>query len=87
MGNQKHVTSSLTGALNRAKVSDRKVVFMLTETSRALGKNVEELNINRSSIHREHMKHHSQIANKLKDEFKTDVPLIIHWDGKLERKI
>ena len=55
------ITSSLTKALDQAKVSDRKVVFLLTETSRVLGKNVEELNINQFSICQEHMKHHAQI--------------------------
>ena len=34
---------------------------MLTETLRALGKNVKKLNINRFSIRRELMKHHAQL--------------------------
>ena len=30
------------------------------------------------------MKHRAQIAKKkLKDDFKTDFPLLLHWDGKL----
>ena len=70
-------------ALDREKVSDRKAVFVLTETSRALGQSVEELNINRSSIRRERTKHRAQISDKLKSEFKTDIPLVVHWDGKL----
>ena len=56
-------------------------MFFLTETSKALGKNVEELNINRSSIRRERMKHRAQIVKKLKDKFKTDVPLIVTGMG------
>ena len=36
------VTSSFTGALDRVKVSKRKAVFLLTETLKALGKNIEE---------------------------------------------
>ena len=74
--NKNIVTSSLTGALNQTKVSDRKALFLLTETSRALGKNVEELNRNRSSISRQLMKHRAQIAKKLKDEFKTVNPCL-----------
>ena len=29
------------------------------------------------------MKHRAQIVNKLRDEFKTNVPLIVHWNEKL----
>ena len=58
-------------------------MFVLTETSRALGQDVEEMNINRSSICLECTKHCAQIAEKLKAEFKADVPLVVDWDGKL----
>ena len=44
----------LSMALDRSKVSDRNVVLALTETSRGLGKDVGEMNINRSSFIKAH---------------------------------
>ena len=43
--------------------------------------------MNRSSICRESMKHRAQITKKLKNEFKTDVPLIVYWDEKLTQDL
>ena len=63
------------------------MAFMLTETSRAFGQNFEELNINWSSIHHEQTKHRGEIADKLKAEFKTDVPLVVYWNGKLMQEL
>ena len=57
-------------------------MFVLTETYRALGQDVEEMNINKSSICHERTKHCAQIAEKLKAEFKADVPSVVQWDGK-----
>lgn len=76
------VTPGVAASLDRAKVSDRAAVYVLTETARSLGHNPEELNINRSSIHdhcRQHREHH---AFSLKEEIKSDGPLIVHLDGK-----
>ena len=46
------VTPTLAAALDRTKMSDRKAVFKLAEAAKSLGHNIEELNINLSSIHR-----------------------------------
>lgn len=86
-GNKKRMkvmTPYLAAALHRSKVSDRKAVFVVAETARSLGYEVDEITLSRSSIRRERMKHRSNMFQKLKTEFQEqDAKLTVHWDGKL----
>lgn len=77
------VTPSLAAALDRTKMSDRKAVFVLAEAAQSLGHNIEELNINRSSIHRHRESHRMNFARSVQDKFDPTVSLTVHWDGKL----
>lgn len=77
------VTPSLAAALDRTKLSDRKAAFVLAEAAKSLGHNVEELNINRSSIHRHRESHRMIFARSVQDKFDPTVSLTVHWDGKL----
>ncbi|GBL92016.1 hypothetical protein AVEN_102573-1 [Araneus ventricosus] len=55
-GNKKRMkvmTPYLAAALHRSKVSDRKAVFVVAETARSLGYEVDEITLSRSSIRRE----------------------------------
>ncbi|KAG0713776.1 hypothetical protein GWK47_015469 [Chionoecetes opilio] len=65
------------------KLTDRSATYVLTEAARCLGQNVEELNINRSSIRRQRLKHRAAMASKIREEFRSGTPLVVHWDGKL----
>ncbi|GBO44289.1 hypothetical protein AVEN_247284-1 [Araneus ventricosus] len=52
-GNKKRMkvmTPYLAAALHRSKVSDRKAVFVVAETARSLGYEVDEITLSRSSI-------------------------------------
>ncbi|GBP95668.1 hypothetical protein EVAR_67874_1 [Eumeta japonica] len=42
-----------------------------------------EFTVNRSSICRQRRKHRKEIAESLKREFKINLPLTVHWNGKL----
>ena len=77
------ITPTLAAALDRAKVSDRKATSLLFETAKAFGDNIENLNINRSTIRRQRQLQRKNLALKLKAEFSSDMPLSVHWDGKL----
>ena len=77
------MTPSLAAALDRAKVSDRKATSLLVEASKAFKQNVKNLNINRSSIRRQRRLERRNLTLKLKAEFSSDMPLSVHWDGKL----
>ena len=81
--NRKVITPKLAAALDRTKMSDRKAMFVISETAQSLGHNVNTLSISRSSIKRHREEQRAQMAAALKEEFTGDVPLIVHWDGKL----
>ena len=57
--------------------------FVIAETCRSIGLSIGHLNVNRSSIKRKPEEYRAQFAAALKEEFSGDVPLIVHWDGKL----
>lgn len=61
------VSPSLAAALDRTKMTDRSATYVLTEMARSLGQNVDELNINRSSIRRHRIKYPTVGASKLKE--------------------
>jgi len=65
---------ALVGALERASVDSQ----LKKDKSKAA-----EYKVSNASIRRERMKHRKAIAEGLKAEFRSEVPLTIHWDGKL----
>jgi len=80
------VTPQLSAALDRTKVSDRKATFIIAETAKSLGHNIDNIAINPASIRRQRMKHRANEAVRLKKEFIEGhhlVSLVVHWDGKL----
>lgn len=81
------ITSEMTAALDRSKVSDRKVMMIVTETAKSLGHEVNELALNRETIRRSRQKHRKKMTEKIKEKFSADVPLVVHWDGKLLKDI
>ncbi|KAK2707759.1 hypothetical protein QYM36_015456 [Artemia franciscana] len=77
------VTLQLAATLDRTKMSDRKAMFIISETAKSLGHNITDLALNRNSIRRLRMKHWSVQSAALKAEFQGNIPLVVHWDGKL----
>ena len=80
------VTPLLASALDRCKVSDRKAVHIAAAVATSLGRDVNELNINRSSIKRARQLHRTCVVSDLKSSIKNDlknVSLTVHWDSKL----
>src|SRR6218665_1771534 len=78
-------TPRLTAALARTKLSDRNTTYVSAAAAQSLGHNVKDLNINRSSVHRERECYREEIGKNLKDQFKATPTsfLVVHWDGKL----
>jgi len=70
---------SRTAALARKNVSDRKAVFCHSRNCQAL----DELALNRQSICRNRVEYRVQRAANIKAEFQGNIPLVVHWDGKL----
>lgn len=82
-GMKKILDRNLAASLDVAKLSDRNAALVLTPALKILGHDPAEYNINPNSIRRERAKHRLNIAENLKVEFTPEVPLTIHWDGKL----
>lgn len=82
-GRKSVFTQQLAATLDRTKISDRKAMFVIAETAKSLGHNIHDLALSRDSIRRQRMKHRVQQSAALKAEFQGNVPLVVHWDGKL----
>lgn len=84
-GRQNIMTTKLAAALDKCKVSDRNAVHIIIAAAEALGYDVDDLIINRSSIHRHREDLRKKYAMNLRKELgKTDIQAItVHWDGKL----
>lgn len=72
-GRKNFMTSRLASALDNAKVSDGMAVHILIAAAEALGHRVEELVINRSSIHRLRQENRSQESKKISTGFIDNV--------------
>lgn len=77
------IDDRLAVSLDVAKVSDRKAALVLTSTLRSAGCDVASYSISSASIRRHRIQRRQKIAESLKSEFKPEVPLSIHWDGKM----
>lgn len=77
------LTPSVLSSLDRTKTSDRRAVQIIAPIIHATGQNIEEYNINRSSIRRYRQQHRVKRATMLKSEFNLEKPMVLHWDGKL----
>jgi hypothetical protein len=75
--------TKLSTSLDAAKVSDRGAAAVLTPVLQRLGHDPQNFNISYSSIRRQRIKYRQSVAQCLKNDFKPNVPLTIHWDGKL----
>ncbi|KAK2717035.1 hypothetical protein QYM36_007247 [Artemia franciscana] len=82
-GRKAVVTPELAAALDRTKVSDRKAVFVIAETAKSLGMTIDQLALNRDSVRRLRAKHRIRSSASIRAKFQSDVPLVVHWDGKL----
>lgn len=71
-------TSHVLSSIDRAKISDRRAVQLISPIMHA-----SEYSINRSSIRRYRLLHRTRRAAELKAEFRSLEPLVLHWDGKL----
>ncbi|KAK2713450.1 hypothetical protein QYM36_009353 [Artemia franciscana] len=82
-GRKAVIPPELATTLDRIKMSDRKAMFIISETAKSLGHNITDFTLNCDSIHRLRMKHQSVQSAALKAKFQDNIPLVIHWNGKL----
>ncbi|GBL95672.1 hypothetical protein AVEN_190445-1 [Araneus ventricosus] len=79
------ITPKLVAALDRYQLSMRDSVLILEATIDALGCNIDEFPISKSSIQRIRTEKWKERAENIKIDFQNEVPdgLTLHWDGKL----
>ena len=79
------ISPEVAAALDWTNTSDRKAahIFSAMASPGQLQHDVEELIISPSAIRRAQMKHRKLFASEVKATFDPEVPLILHWDGKI----
>jgi len=83
MGQLSLFDNKLAASFDVTKLSDRGAAAVITPVLQNLGHDPAEYKLSYSSIRRERIKHRQAIAENLKADFRPDVPLTIHWDGKI----
>ena len=68
-------------ALDRGKVSGRAAALVIPAVSSIFGQNIASTSYSTIKGHRQ--KTQQNILTKVKSSFNHEVPLTIHWDGKL----
>lgn len=77
------INFEVASALDRCKVSDRNAVYLISSIARALGNDISSLTLNRESIRTARAQIRLQYYKDIKDSFKPNVKLTVHWDSKL----
>lgn len=79
------ITPKLVATLDKCKVSDRDAVRILIGTAEALGHDLSQLAISKSTIRNCRKQIRSETAINLKEKFQNILPqtITVHWDGKL----
>ena len=73
----------VASALDRINLPDRGAVFVAGAIAKALGHDLSESTLSRSSIRRSRRKGRREAAAAEMQEASSDEPLLLHWDGKL----
>lgn len=79
------ITPKLVAALDRCQLSIRDSVYIIQATVEALGHNIDDFSINKSTIQRIRRDMRKLRAEKIKKDFNDEIPEVVtlHWDGKL----
>ncbi len=77
------ITPELSAALDRTKTSDRNATYVLAATMQSLGQDPQKFVLNKESIRLARRQHRENIATDIRASFSPDVPLTVHWDGKI----
>ena len=81
------ISPDLAMAVDRAKLSDRKAMYVLSATASACGKDLDEVVLSRSTLQRKRIATRKNIADDIKQTFAPNTTLTVHWDSKLLKDI
>ena len=77
------LSPALPASLDRANVSDRTAMYIVSETAKSLGNNMKAFTLSRSTIRRRRRNHCQLFAFEILNNFSPNGTLTVHWDGKL----
>ena len=79
------ITPEVAAALDRTKTSSRNASYVLSAmgASNKLVESSEKLSLSHSAIHRARKYHRIALATEIRESFSANVPLTVHWDGKI----
>ena len=80
---KKIITPEFVASLDRGKVSNRVAMRTIAATMQSLGAPIEEFSISATTFHRARTDYRETHYNETKENFEPDVPLVVHWDGKM----
>ena len=80
---KKIITPEVVASLDRGKVSNRVAMRTIAATMQSLGAPIEKFSISVTTFHRARTDYRETHYNETKENFKPDVPLVVHWDGKM----
>ncbi|CAH0382016.1 unnamed protein product [Bemisia tabaci] len=73
----------MASALDRTQTTNRNAVYLMASSAKSCGLDVKKLVMNEKSIRRARAKFREDSAKRIQNNFAPDVPLTVHWDGKL----
>lgn len=78
-------SSSVSSALDRLNMSDRKFAMLAAAIAKANGQDLSEVTLSRSTIRRKRLYNRSNIVSDIRERFQTHTKshLVVHWDGKI----
>ncbi|GBM89617.1 hypothetical protein AVEN_269090-1 [Araneus ventricosus] len=84
-GRKCFLTPKIMAVLDRFHISQRSAVFILEAVAESLGRNIDELAINRNTIQRYREDFRKTKATRIKELIKENEPsfVCVHWDSKL----
>jgi len=83
LGRVNILTPAVLSSLDRTKTSDRRAMQIIAPVVQATGQNIDDYNLNRTSIRQYRQTHRATFSFMLKSEFRPQEPMVLHWDGKL----
>lgn len=79
------INQRIASALDKCKMTDRNAIHLLIAVAEALGHNVNDLIINRTTLRRLRQENRETVALNVKENYKlqSSEPCIVHFDGKI----
>lgn len=79
----KVMTPEVVGALNRSGLTPGKAVPIIAAVAKALGHDLNDISVSKSTVKRTKKIVGQKIAKELKNSLRIADVLVLHWDGKL----